>query len=368
MQEILCGLSGRCGHRGAVVAAWLLAAVALPAAQRGRQVVRSQLVWVDRAGKKLSTVGDLADLGNLELSPDGKRVAVAVLNETTGTRDLWLYDVATGARTRLDENVADENWLIWSPDGRRVIFNSQRTRGLDLYQTQSRAGERQELLLADDDGKWPVSWSADGRFILYVTSSQGTGNDIWVLPLSGDRKPYPFLRTAVQENWAAFSPNGRWVAYSSTESGQAEVYVTPFPKSGAKWLVSRAGGFQARWRRDGKELFFMAPDSQLMAADVNARRPGLRGQRRQGSVHHALPVRAVPRVRRRGRRSAVPRELAAARTRAAGPAESRGCFRKIDHVAAEAASSQRPTLSGSLQLGALGASCRGAALHDRGER
>ena len=162
---------------------WLLSAIGLPAAQRGRQIVRSQLVWVDRAGKKLSAVGELADLGNLELSPDGKRVAVAVLNEATGTRDLWLYDIASGARTRLDENVADENWLIWSPDGGRVIFNSQRTRGLDLYQTRSRAGEPQELLLADDDGKWPVSWSADGRFILYVTSSQGTGNDIWVLPL-----------------------------------------------------------------------------------------------------------------------------------------------------------------------------------------
>jgi Tol biopolymer transport system component len=253
----------------ACMAGCVLAAVGVPAAQRGRQVVRSQLVWVDRAGKKLSTVGDLADLGNLELSPDGKQVAVAVLNEKTGTRDLWLYDIATGTRARLDENVADENWLIWSPDGRRVIFNSQSTRGLNLYQTTSRAGERQELLLADEDGKWPVSWSADGRFILYVTSSEGTGNDIWVLPLSGDRKPYPFLRTAAQENWAAFSPNGRWVAYSSTESGQAEVYVTPFPKSGPKWLVSRAGGFQARWRRDGKELFFMAQDSMLMAAAVN---------------------------------------------------------------------------------------------------
>jgi Tol biopolymer transport system component len=251
-------------------AALLPAAAGLAAAQRERQVVRSQLVWVDRAGKKLSTVGDLADLGNLELSPDGKRVAVAVLNERSGTRDLWLYDIASGARARLDENVADENWLIWSPDGRRVIFNSQSTRGLDLYQTTSRAGERPELLLADQDGKWPVSWSADGRFILYVTSSEGTGNDIWVLPLSGDRKPYPFIRTAAQENWAAFSPNGRWVAYSSTESGQAEVYVTPFPKSGPKWLVSRAGGFQARWRRDGKELFFMAPDSMLMAAAVNS--------------------------------------------------------------------------------------------------
>jgi Tol biopolymer transport system component len=254
---------------GGAVVAWLVAAAAVVAAQQARPVVRSQLVWVDRAGMRLSAVGDLADLGNLELSPDGRQAAVAVLNETTGTRDLWLYDVANGGRVRLDTNVADENWLIWSPDGRRVAFNSQRTRGLDLYQTSSRAGDRQELLLADDEGKWPVSWSADGRFILYVTNSPGTGNDIWVLPLAGDRKPYPFMKTVAQENWAAFSPNGRWVAYSSTESGRAEVYVTPFPKSDAKWLVSRAGGFQARWRRDGKELFFMAPDNRLLAAAVN---------------------------------------------------------------------------------------------------
>ncbi len=239
-------------------------------AQRPRGLVRSQLVWVDRTGKRLSVVGDLADLGNLELSPDNRQVAVAVLNETSGMRDLWLYDVASGMRRRLDANVADENWLIWSPDGKRVAFNSQTTRGLDLYATSVTPSDRHELLVSDDDGKWPVSWSPDGRFILYVTSSPETANDIWVLPLTGDRKPYPFLKTEAQENWAAFSPNGKWVAYSSTESGQAEVYVTPFPKTSAKWLVSRNGGFQARWSRDGRELFFMATDSRLMAASVNS--------------------------------------------------------------------------------------------------
>jgi Tol biopolymer transport system component len=239
-------------------------------AQRPRGLVRSQLVWVDRVGKRLSVVGELADLGNLELSPDNRQVAVAVLNETSGMRDLWLYDIASGMRRRLDADVADENWLIWSPDGKRVAFNSQTTRGLDLYATSVTPSDRHELLVSDDDGKWPVSWSPDGRFILYVTSSPETANDIWVLPLTGDRKPYPFLKTEAQENWAAFSPNGKWVAYSSTESGQAEVYVTPFPKTSAKWLVSRDGGFQARWSRDGRELFFMSPDSRLMAASVNS--------------------------------------------------------------------------------------------------
>jgi Tol biopolymer transport system component len=140
----------------------LVAGTGVMSAQRSRGVVRSQLVWVDRTGNKLATVGELADLGNLELSPDNKRVAVAVLNETSGTRDLWLYDLATGGRMRLDSSVADENWLVWSPDGRRVAFNSQRTRGLDLYQTSSRGNDRQELLVADDDGKWPVSWSPTG--------------------------------------------------------------------------------------------------------------------------------------------------------------------------------------------------------------
>ena len=261
----------------AVLAAAALTAIV--AAQPARPVVRSQLVWVDRAGRKLSTVGDLADFGNLELSPDGRRVAAAVLNDATGASDLWLYDLADGRRVRLDGNVADENWLIWSPDGQTVAFNSQRTRSLDLYRTSTKAGGREEVLLSDDDAKWPVSWSPDGRFILYVTSSPrtrsspGAPNAIWVLPLTGDRKPYPFVKSAAQENWAAFSPNGRWVAYSSTEDGEADVYVTPFPKSGRKWLVSRYGGFQARWRRDGKELFFLSTNgtltASLMAAAVN---------------------------------------------------------------------------------------------------
>ena len=159
----------------ALTAVCIVAGIGMAAAQRPRGVVRSQLVWVDRTGRKLSVVGELADMGNLELSPDNKQVAVAVLNDITGTRDLWLYDIATGGRTRLDSNVADENWLIWSPDGGRVAFNSQRTRGLDLYQTSPRGSERQDLLVADDDGKWPVSWSADGKYILLCHEQPGHG-------------------------------------------------------------------------------------------------------------------------------------------------------------------------------------------------
>ena len=250
------------------------AADATRAAQTGPRFVRSQLTWFDRVGKKVGVVGGLADYGNLELSPAGDRVAVAVLDDSgTGRRDLWIVDVATGRHTPFATTPADENWMIWSHDATRVVFNSGRNGGLDLYQSPSTATSALagDALLVDRDAKWPVSWSADGRHVLYVVNGQRTGNDILVLPLSGDKTPYPFKQTAQSENWAAFSPDGRWVAYSSDESGTAEVYVSAFPPpaSGRKSLVSTSGGTQTRWRRDGKELYFLSSDRQIVAASVN---------------------------------------------------------------------------------------------------
>jgi Tol biopolymer transport system component len=238
------------------------------------RLMRSQLVWVDRAGVRQSTIGTLADYGNIELSPDRRQIAAAVLNETTGRRELWLYDAADGHRSRLDSNTADENWLVWSPDGRRVVFNSQRSRGLDIYGRDVSVSAKEQLLAIDEErGQWPVSWSPDGKDVLVVTSTEETGNDIWVLPMTTGRKPYPFLKTEAQENWAAFSPNGRWVAFSYQEfSRDTELYVTSFPRAGRRYLVSARGGFQARWRKDGKELFFLATNgtrtTSLMVADV----------------------------------------------------------------------------------------------------
>jgi dipeptidyl aminopeptidase/acylaminoacyl peptidase len=259
-----------CGVLGALC---VVAGARPVALQRSPPFIRSQLTWFDRAGKKIGVVGNMADYGNLELSPDGHRIAVAVMNDPErGTHDLWLVDVATGQHTAFATEAADENWAIWSRDGRSLVFNSGRNGGLDLYQAAPVATSTfpGEPLLVDRDAKWPVSWSADGRFILYVISSPLTGNDIFVLPLSGDKKPFPFLQTAAQENWAAFSPDGHWVAYSSDESGQAQVYVAAFPPSpaGRRWLVSKGGGSQARWRRDGKELYFMSSDREIMAASV----------------------------------------------------------------------------------------------------
>jgi Tol biopolymer transport system component len=250
-------------------------ALTLGGAQRAPQTRRSELVWVDRTGKKLATVSGLADFGNIELSPDRKQIAAAVLNDQTGMRELWMYDAEGKTRERIDDNAGDENWLIWSPDGKRIAYNSQRTGGLDLYGRD--VGSKFENLLAVDEGhgQWPVSWSPDGRNLLVVTNNVDTNNDIWVLPLGKNSKPYPFLLSAAQENWAAFSPNGKWVAFSFAEPREeTQLFVTSFPKAGRRYLVSARGGFQARWRRDGKELFFLATNgtltTSLMAAEVDS--------------------------------------------------------------------------------------------------
>ncbi len=235
--------------------------------EAGPPVVRSQLLWLDRDGQQIATLGDLEDFGNIELSPAGDQVAVALMDNSEGTRDIWLYDVVGGSRTRFTSNPADENWMIWSPDGSRVVFNRFEGNELGLYQTLSDGSGAEELLISDADGKWPVSWSPDGEIILYVTNSAGTGNDLWALPLSGDRAPYPIFQSRFVENWASFSPDGRWIAFSSTESGRAEIYVTSFPTSDRRWRISAGGGSQSRWRRDGEELFYLAPDQTLMAVE-----------------------------------------------------------------------------------------------------
>jgi dipeptidyl aminopeptidase/acylaminoacyl peptidase len=243
----------------------LLGALRLAAQQ---PLILSQLTWFDRTGTVLETVGPLADHGNVELSPDGRRIAVAVTDRATGTHDIWIYP-SGGQPTRFTDDAADENWMIFSPDGTRVALNSFTTRRLALLQAPANDAARATPLLDDPVGKWPVSWSPDGRNILYVTSGTRTGNDIWVLPLSGDQQPYPFAATEASENWATFSPDGHFVAFSSTgETGSAEVYVAPFPRTNARvWRVSTDGGTQARWRRPG-EILYLAPDRTLMSATV----------------------------------------------------------------------------------------------------
>ena len=246
----------------------------LLAYQAGAESLNLRLTWLDRNGKRLATAGDAANLGRMQLSPDQKSAAVAV-TEANNT-DIWIYDLVRGLRTRFTFDPAVEREAVWSPNGRTIVFSSNRKGHFDLYRKASDGTGAEELLYSDGLDKYPTSWSPDGKFLLYTASGDHkTGQDIWVLPLAAGVKPFPLLQTPFSELHAQFSPDGRWVAYQSNESGRSEIYVIPFsPEGGApggKRQVSTAGGVLVRWRQDGKQLFYIAPDHKLMAAEVGAK-------------------------------------------------------------------------------------------------
>ena len=238
--------------------------------QTGTAMDGFTLTWLDRSGKKIGILGEPAIYGDLELSPDGKRASVGIPEPGKG-RNIWIYDVARSLKTRFTFDAAMEAQSIWSPDGSRVVFSSNRKGHYDLYQNASDGSGTEALLLEDNLDKYPESWSADGRFILYGSTGGPTGNDLFVLPLTGDRKPVPFLNTQFNESYGRFSPDGRWVAYRSNESGKFEIYVAPFPGPGGKRQISTSGGGFPRWRRDGTEIFYLAPDNKLMVAAVSGK-------------------------------------------------------------------------------------------------
>ena len=238
--------------------------------QPGLQPLQT-LAWLDRAGKRVAAVGDPGQLFFTFLSPDGKRATVSVYDRAAHNNDLWIYDLSRNLRTRFTFGSGNENAGVWSPDGSSIVFNSSTKGHLDLYRKLA-SGAGEELLYADDLSKSPTSWSPDGKFILYNSRlGPRAGAGLWVLPLEGERKPFPFLKTAFNEGDGRFSPDGHWVAFESDESGRGEIYIAPFPASGGKSQVSLAGGTQARWRSDGKELFYIAPDGWLMAAEIGVK-------------------------------------------------------------------------------------------------
>ena len=226
----------------------------------------ARIAWFDRSGKEIGQLGTTSQIVSLALSPDNKRIAISRINNQSGSIDLWLIDQERETRFTFDP--ADETSPVWSPDGSQVAFTSSRAGSFGIYVKSSTGAGNEELLLKSNNPKISHDWSPDGRFILYADIDPKTGNDLWILPLFGDRKPFVFLQTPFGEGQGRFSPDGKWVAYNSNESGTLQVYVRPFPPAAGQWMVSTNGGSQPRWSGTGKELFYAGPDRKLMVVEV----------------------------------------------------------------------------------------------------
>ena len=226
---------------------------------------RRQLSWVDRTGMQVGVIGqpDENASAHPELAPDGQRVAVGRVVQ--GNQDVWLIEVGRGVPSRFTFDGAIDGGALWSPDGSHIVFWSSRNGVYDLFEKPASGTADEHPLLVTSQSKIPLDWSRDGRFLLYGTQDPKTATDLWALPLMGERKPFAVLESRFDEIQGQFSPDGRWLAYASNESGRYEIYIRTFPEAGGKWQVSAAGGVQPRWRRDGRELYYVAPDTRLMA-------------------------------------------------------------------------------------------------------
>ena len=229
---------------------------------------KKELVWFDQTGKRLASLGGASEVELApSLSPDETRVALVRPDVRSGATDIWIVEISRGISSRLTLDRFQENFPIWSTDGTRIAFTSNRNGPEDIFQRDSTGTGREELLYKSDAAhKHALDWSRDGRFILYHTQQLRTGSDVLALPLFGNRQPIPVLATEFEERYAQFSPDGRHVVYASDESGVYEIYAQPFPASGERLQVSTQGGVQPRWRRNGREIFYVARDARMMAA------------------------------------------------------------------------------------------------------
>jgi len=226
------------------------------------------LTWLDRTGKRLGSVGEPGEYYSPQLSPDERTLVVSRRNFATETRDIWLFDLARGGSpTRFTFDPADDMNPAWSPDGARVDFSSARKGQRDIYEKAASGTGEERLLLSSDLDKNVEYWSLDGRLLLFNRLSESGTTDIWALPRGGEGKPYTVLAGPADIQSTQPSPDGRFVAYQSSESGRYEIFIQDFPPTGRRWPISTAGGFSPQWRSDGKELFYVA-GSTLMAVDI----------------------------------------------------------------------------------------------------
>jgi eukaryotic-like serine/threonine-protein kinase len=232
----------------------------------------SRLVWIDRAGNEVGSVGDRDALAGTRLSRDGRRLAQVIFNPGSRVRDIWIYDLERGGRTKFVSDDTNSLHPVWSPDGKQLLFGADRTGTTDLFAKATDGLSAERLILGTDADERPRDWSPDGRYIVF-DSRPARGDRkvvLTLLPLFGDRTPIPLVVRGRRTGDARFSPDGRWIAYNSEESGRSEVYVSEYPHPATRWPISTAGGSEARWRPDGKELFYRSPDGRMMRVEVTA--------------------------------------------------------------------------------------------------
>jgi eukaryotic-like serine/threonine-protein kinase len=234
----------------------------------GNEAVSRELAWLDRSGKRGGVVGKSGEKAQASISPNEKTVAVAIGSSTRS--DIWLQDLQRDIITRFTFRPGASFSPVWSPDASYLAFTlgAGTTYGWDIIRKSLSGNGQEDLLVHAGLNASPDDWSPDGKTIVYQQGGQNTGFDLWLLPLDANRKPVPYLQTQFNEENAQFSPDGKWMAYDSDESGQTQVYIQAVPPNGSKWQVSNAGGLQPTWRRDGKELFYISTDDKLMAAPI----------------------------------------------------------------------------------------------------
>jgi eukaryotic-like serine/threonine-protein kinase len=227
-----------------------------------------QAVWFDSSGKELGIVVDKAlNLYHVRISPDGQKVATDFGETTTS---VWVYDLRRKVNTRLTlDQEANVDAPVWSPDGRWIVYHGLQNGHNNIYRKAAGGfGERDRLLEGASVNQVPSDWSPDGKSLLFSSGDLAGQGQVWMLPLNGDHKPVPIAQNGNVSKDARFSPDGRWIAYASDASGKFEVYVIPSDRTSGRWQISSAGGLQPVWRRDGKEIFYLALDNALMSVPI----------------------------------------------------------------------------------------------------
>ena len=255
---------------GAAVAVFSSSATGVLAYQSGEAESATALEWRDRKGQPDGVLGDLAPYEGSVLSPDGRQAVVKIPDPTTGMADLWIYDIERNLRTRFTFDPTDDTWPVWTPDGSRLIFSSNREGNYAIFSKDIGGAGEVEKVYATDRDVFPTSVSPDGRYVVLMATGGPTRSDLLVLSLEGGAQAASFRETEFSEGVGVVSPNGRWISYNSDESGDFEVYVTTFPVPSRRWQVSPSSGGYAFWRADGREIVYTEMGGRLMAAEVDS--------------------------------------------------------------------------------------------------